>query len=242
MSMKPLSNRIIEWIKNVVSDSGADGIVLGLSGGVDSATVGALCKRAVGEKLLSLIMPCHSEQCDMADSEKVAETFGIKTERVDLTSVYDQLTSILPSSSELADANLKPRLRMIVLYHYANRLNYLVAGTGNKTELEIGYFTKYGDGGVDMLPMAGLLKKEVRLLAAELGVPDEIISKPPTAGLWEGQTDEGEIGMSYEELDAVISSIHSRGTEKLEQASVARVRKLMEFSRHKRRPIPIFIP
>ncbi len=240
--MQTLSNRIVEWIKNIVSDSGADGIVLGLSGGIDSAVVGALCKRAVGEKLLALILPCHSEQGDMVDSEKVSETFGIKTEKVDLTSVYDQLTSILPPSSELANANLKPRLRMIVLYHYANGLNYLVAGTGNKTELEIGYFTKYGDGGVDMLPLAGLLKKDVRSLAAELGVPEEIISKPPTAGLWKGQTDEGEIGMSYEELDTVISSIRSGEIGKLEQASVAKVRKLIESSHHKRQSIPAFIP
>ncbi len=240
--MNPLTDRIVGWIKKVVADCRSDGIVMGLSGGVDSAVTGALCKKAVGENFLALIMPCHTESGELTDAEKVARIFAMKTEKVDLTAICDQFTSILSSSTQLADANLKPRLRMAVLYHYANRLNYLVAGTGNRTELEIGYFTKYGDGGADMLPLVGLLKKEVCLLAGELGVPEEIIKKPPTAGLWKGQTDEGEIGISYEELDTIISSIQSGETGKLEQDNLSKVKKLIDSSKHKRQPIPEFIP
>ena len=240
--MKPLSEKIVDWIKNVFGKAGADGIVVGLSGGLDSSVVCALCKKAVGENLLALILPCHTESPDLADAEKIAGIFEIKTEKVALTPVYDQLISILPSSSALANANLKPRLRMLVLYHYANRLNYLVAGTGNRTEIEIGYFTKHGDGAADILPLAGLLKREVRLLASELGVPEEIISKPPAAGLWKGQTDEGEIGISYEELDTMLSSMGRGETEKVDQESLGKVRKLIEASKHKREAVPKFVP
>ncbi len=254
--MKMLSEKIVDWIRNIVSESGANGIVVGLSGGVDSSVVCALCKKAVGEKLLALILPCHSESSDLADAEKIASIFKIKTEKVDLTPVYDQLISVIPSStptsssphvpispsSTTANANLKSRLRMLVLYNYANRLNYLVAGTGNRTEIEIGYFTKYGDGAADLLPLAGLLKRDVRSLAGELGVPEEIIRKSPSAGLWKGQTDEGEIGISYEELDDILSSIDSGGTEKLNQENLAKVRKLIESSRHKKQPVPKFAP
>ena len=240
--MKSLSERIVEWIKDIVRSSGAGGVVMGLSGGIDSAVAAALCKKAVGERVLGLLMPCHSEPGDLSDSQKVAGVFGIKTEKVDLTAVYDLLVSILPSSNKLANANLKPRLRMAVLYHYAKMLNYLVAGTGNRTEIEIGYFTKYGDGASDFMPLGGLLKREVSSLARELGVPEEIVNKPPTAGLWKGQTDEGEIGISYEELDDIIFSLGTGKVEKLSRVNLANVRKLIESSEHKRKPVPKFIP
>ena len=254
--MKMLNEKIVDWIRNIVSEADADGIVVGLSGGVDSSVVCALCKKTVGENLLALILPCHSESSDLADAEKIAELFSIKTEKVDLTPVYDQFISVLPSSAPtspsphvpvhpsftIANANLKSRLRMLTLYHYANRHNYLVAGTGNRTEIEIGYFTKYGDGASDLLPLGGLLKREVRSLAGELGIPEEIIRKTPTAGLWKGQTDEGEIGMSYEELDDILSSIKTGATEKLNQENLAKVKKLIESSKHKREPAPKFAP
>ncbi len=241
-SMKLLSEGIVEWIKDIVRSSGAGGIVIGLSGGIDSAVAAALCKKAVGEKILALVIPCHSEPCALSDSERVTGAFGIKTEKVDLTAVYDLLVSVLPSSNKFANANLKPRLRMTVLYHYAKMLNCLVAGTGNRTEIEIGYFTKYGDGAADFMPLAGLLKRDVRSLACELGVPEEIINKPPTADLWKGQTDEGEIGISYEELDDIIFSLGTGKEEKLSHMNLAKVRKLIECSEHKRKPVPKFIP
>jgi len=126
-----------------------------------------------------------------------------------------------------------------VLYYFANSRNYLVAGTGNKSELAIGYFTKYGDGGADILPLGELLKTQVRELARELGIPEEIIVKPPSAGLWEGQTDEGEMGIGYDELGSILVAIESGDTGECDQEALARVRAMMAASQHKRNPIPI---
>ena len=133
----------------------------------------------------------------------------------------------------LARANLRPRLRMASLYYFANRLNYLVVGTGNRSELEVGYFTKYGDGGVDLLPLGALLKRQVRALAAHLGVPAPIIEKPPSAGLWEGQTDEGEMGFSYADLDRYLAG------GKVPAALGERIEAMRTASEHKRRPPPV---
>ena len=140
----------------------------------------------------------------------------------------------------MAYANLKPRLRMCALYYFAQKLNYLVAGTGNKSELVVGYFTKYGDGGVDILPLVGLLKTEVRQLAKELKIPREIIEKTPSAGLWHGQTDEGEMGITYEELDRIIVAIGRKKIKGISKAKLSKVKKMMRGSLHKRAPIPVF--
>ncbi|MCK4307002.1 NAD(+) synthase, partial [candidate division WOR-3 bacterium] len=137
-------------------------------------------------------------------------------------------------------ANLKPRLRMLILYYFANKLNYLVAGTGNKSELTVGYFTKYGDGGVDILPLGGLLKTQVIELAKELKIPQKIIEKVPSADLWKGQTDEGELGISYAELDKIILAIESGNSETTDPMVLNKLRNLMQVSEHKRLPIPIF--
>jgi NAD+ synthase len=129
-----------------------------------------------------------------------------------LDGVFDLLCGTLPSAGldlatrRLAEANLKPRLRMIALYYFANRLGYLVVGSGNRSELAVGYFTKYGDGGADLLPLGNLVKGQVGELAAHLGIPRQIIDKPPSAGLWSGQSDEEEMGLTYEELDRYLTS------------------------------------
>ena len=130
----------------------------------------------------------------------------------------------VPQGNDLAKANLKPRLRMMILYYFANSQDYLVAGTGNKSELCVGYFTKYGDGGVDILPLGGLLKTEVRKLAKELGIPKEIIDRTPSAGLWKDQTDEGEMGMSYEDLDFCLEAIE-KGEENLIKKEILEIPK-----------------
>jgi NAD+ synthase len=158
---------------------------------------------------------------------------------VDLTPVFDSLLEALPPGDRVAAGNLKARLRMAVWYYFANSRNYLVVGAGNKSEIKIGYFTKYGDGGVDILPLGDLLKTQVRELACELGIPEEIIVKSPSAGLWEGQTDEGEMGITYEELDRVLIAIESGHTGECNQEALARVRGMMAASQHKRDPIPI---
>ena len=234
-----LIGRISAWIRQKVDEASAEGVVVGLSGGVDSATVAALSKRAVGvEHVLGLIMPCHSQPQDEADAHLVAEALGLRVERVDLTPVYDALVAALPPGSDLARGNLKPRLRMTTLYYFANNLHYLVAGTGNKSELMVGYFTKYGDGGVDILPLGGVLKTQVWEMARALGVPEPIVTKTPTGGLWAGQTDEREMGITYRELDQAIRLIES-GMGDEQDMTIEKVRTMMRSSAHKRVLAPI---
>jgi len=205
-----LAEHLTAWIHDEVTASGGAGTVFGLSGGIDSAVVAALAKRAFPHHTLGVVMPCHSAPQDAEDAMLVAHHFGIPTSTVDLGGVYDTLLAQLAACcsdmgmSRMTDANIKPRLRMTALYAFANQLGYRVLGTGNRAELTIGYFTKHGDGGCDLLPLGSLVKSEVRGLARELGVPAAVIDKPPSAGLWAGQTDEGEMGLTYEELDAYL--------------------------------------
>ena len=230
-----MKKKIVVWIKQRVKEAKAKGIILGLSGGIDSSVVAALAKEAVGRNnVLGLYMPIHSQPQDLADAQLVAKKLGIKTKKIDLAKVYNSLISILPVGSSLAKANLKPRLRMLTLYYFANSLNYLVCGTGNKSELMVGYFTKYGDGGVDILPIANLLKKQVRILAKELGIPEKVITKPPTAGLWQGQTDEKEMGITYNELDGILERLENKKKQVSSKEKVNKVKKMIEGSRHKR--------
>lgn len=239
---RSLVENITRWIGLQVNSAGARGAVLGMSGGLDSSVTALLCKRALGDKLLGLILPCHSHPLDQQHAHMVADRFDISAERIDLGPVFDLLLSTLPTGGELPVANLKPRLRMMTLYYYSNRLDYLVVASGNKSELMIGYFTKYGDGGVDILPLGGLLKTEVRELAQELGLPEEIRAKPPSAGLWSGQTDEGELGITYQELDRALQMVDTGEKGEPDDESLSRVRELIEQSQHKRAPIPIYEP
>lgn len=235
-----LAGRISEWIRQKIKEAGAEGVVVGISGGVDSSVVASLAKKAVGEKVLGVIMPCHSEPLDEKYAWLVAEKLKIKAERVVLDSLYDRFSELLPSGKRLALANLKARLRMATLYYFANNLNYLVVGTGNKSEISVGYFTKYGDGGCDILPLGDLLKTEVRELARVLELPEEIINRVPSAGLWGGQTDEEEMGLRYEDLDEIISAIEAGKRSLTPKEVVARVKRLIEASQHKRSPVAVF--
>lgn len=203
---------LVEWIRSHVAAAGAQGVVYGLSGGLDSALVGALCQRAFPETSLAVIMPCHSLNQDMEDARLVADALGLQTKVVVLDHVYDLLRGLLdPVGADLSSekiqltmANIKPRLRMIVLYYYASIFNYLVVGGSNKSEIAVGYFTKHGDGGSDIIPLGNLVKSQVRELALYLKVPEKIVTKPPSAGLWENQTDEEEMGFSYTMLDRYL--------------------------------------
>jgi NAD+ synthase len=205
-----LAEHLTEWIRAEVTAGDGRGAVFGLSGGIDSAVVAALAKQAFPHHSLGVVLPCHSDPRDAEDGALVAHHFGVPSATVDLGPVYDLLLEQLAGSSgdlpesRLATANLKPRLRMTALYAFANQLGYRVLGTGNRSELAVGYFTKYGDGGADLLPLGGLVKSEVRDLARGLGVPERIMTKPPSAGLWADQTDEAEMGLTYEELDAYL--------------------------------------
>lgn len=219
-----------------VQNAGAKGIVMGLSGGIDSCVVAGLAKEAVGvSRLLCLVLPIHSHIQDLKDSQVVARQMKIKIKVVDLTGVYDALLKILPPAGNLARMNLKPRLRMSVIYYFANKLNYLVCGTGNKAELSVGYFTKYGDGGVDILPIGDLLKRQVRQIARELKIPERIITKPPTAGLWPGQTDEGEMGLAYSELDDILERMEKKKPQVVEKEKLEKVKRMIKRSEHKRK-------
>ncbi len=207
--MKILVQKVCNWMEDKVIKAKAEGVLFGLSGGLDSAVVAALSIRIFPQNALAIIIPCHSLKADINDALKFINKFNIPYKIIDVSKVYDSFIHLLndkenEGSFKLAEANIKPRLRMITLYYFANKLNYLVVGTGNKSEIMIGYFTKYGDGGADILPVGNLLKSQVRELAKYLGIPKKIINKPPSAGLWEGQTDEEEIGINYDQLDKYL--------------------------------------
>lgn len=230
---------LVAWLAGEIEAAGAKGAVFGLSGGIDGAVVGALCKKACGDAVLGLILPCFSSPEDVEDAKLVAEALGLPYRVIGLDDIYllfaGRLSGAKVSGDEREPAfyNIKPRLRMIALYYWAARLNYLVVGTSNRSERMVGYFTKYGDGGVDLMPLGNLVKTEVRALARSLGIPEKIINKPPSAGLWEGQTDEGEMGLTYADLDRYL--LTGEGAPEV----VKRLREMEAKSAHKRRMPPI---
>ncbi|HRZ14674.1 MAG TPA: NAD+ synthase [Candidatus Omnitrophota bacterium] len=230
-----MHTKIVKWLKRQVAGAGAQGVVLGLSGGIDSCVVAVLARRALGaKKVLALFLPCHSQPQDKKDARLLARKFGIQLTTVDLTGTYDTLVAALPAADRMTRANIRPRLRMITLYYFARKFNYLVAGTSNKSEILTGYFTKFGDGASDLLPLGNLYKSQVRKLAREIGIPEPIIAKPPTAGLWANQTDEGEMGITYPELDDILSRMEKRQKQVVSADKVKRVKLLMKRSEHKR--------
>ena len=236
--MEQAARQIITWLQEKIRAAGARGLVVGLSGGVDSACTAALAKRAMGDTVLGVLMPCESSPEDAEYAHLVADSLGIRTITVDLGPVYGAFLQVLPPAGELAAANIKPRLRMIVLYYLAAANHYLVAGTGNKSELMVGYYTKYGDGGVDLEPLGKLYKWQVLELARWLGVPQSVVERPPSAGLWAGQTDEGEMGITYQVLDATLAMIETGRTEDADPAALERVSQMIAGSEHKRRMPP----
>jgi NAD+ synthase len=201
---------IMNFVRQKVEESGGSGVVIGLSGGIDSMTVSKICADALGpEKVLNIFMPSHaSSDEDRRDAEDFCHRMGMELLVVDIEPTVRTFYSMLPSSDrkELA-GNIMARCRMIVLFHHAKVRGRVVMGTSNKSELLIGYFTKFGDGGSDFCPLGDLYKTEVRQLAELIKVPRNIIDKVPSAGLWEGQTDEGEMGISYDDLDQILYGI-----------------------------------
>lgn len=228
--------RLVEWLKVKVDEAGAKGVVFGLSGGVDSAVMAGIAKKAFPESSLGIIMPCHSDPIDEAHGIIVAESVGLKTEKVDLSESFDMLLKSMPidENSKLATSNLKPRLRMTTLYYFAQNLGYLVLGPTNLAEYTVGYFTKHGDSAVDLMPLANFVKSEIRELARALDIPSEIIDKAPTAGLWEKQSDEDEMGFGYDVLDNYIKT--GQGPKDI----VEKIEKMNRVSNHKRNYPPIY--
>ncbi len=246
-------DRIAAWMRRQLTAAGARGFVVGLSGGIDSAVVARLSQLAAPGQVIAAILPCHSDPQDERDAKLVADRFSLPTIAVDLSAAYDAMArdvqtvlDLLPPERRAAPpsdplrgraplANMKPRLRMTTLYFFANSLNYLVAGTGNRSELTIGYFTKYGDGGCDLLPLGRLTKKEVRAVARELNVPQPVVDRTPTAGLWLGQTDEEEMGFTYADLEQYLEE----GAEGVSPALAMRIERLIRGSEHKRQSPPM---
>ena len=227
------------WIHALVENSGVSGIVFGNSGGKDSALVGILCKAACNNTV-GVIMPCASKRTygiDADDGRTLAEQYGIETRTVDLTGVREAELAALEEVSdltELAVANIAPRLRMTTLYAIAAAENRLVAGTGNRSEAYMGYFTKWGDGANDFNPISDLTATEVFQFLRYLNAPQSIIEKAPSAGLFDGQTDEKEMGVTYRSIDEYLTGGN------VSEADRAVIERYHCRSEHKRRPIPTY--
>jgi NAD+ synthase len=241
---KDLEATLEKFIKNQVKAAGVEGVVLGLSGGLDSAVVAHLAVRALGvEKVLALLLPERgvTPREDLEDARTVARHLGLETKEVDISTILECYTQAIPldEAPQVVNGNLKARIRMTLIYWHANLLHRLVLGTGNKTEIMLGYCTKYGDAAADILPLAGLYKDEVRALGDRLGVPRRILEKAPTAGLWPGQTDEDELGISYQEANGILRGLEEGQSpgelkEKYGKEKVELVLDRIKGSRHKR--------
>ncbi|MCK4567191.1 MAG: NAD+ synthase [Candidatus Thorarchaeota archaeon] len=243
---EPVRIHIVNFIKDYVKLAGVSRAVLGLSGGIDSSLVAALACEAIGsENVLGIILPVDAKKDakNIADAKLVAETLDMPHEIFELkkaVAAYDTL-----NLDKVARGNLTARLRMVTWYARANQENRLVLGTGNKTELMIGYFTKYGDAGSDALPIGELYKANVRDLSHHIGIPEPIIKKAPSAGLWEGQTDEKEIGISYDYLDSILFLHLEKGMSEreivewgIDESKVLKVMEMKSRTQHKRDPLP----
>lgn len=205
------------FIRKAVDDAGAKGVVLGISGGVDSAVAAKLCVDALGgDRVLCVFMPTsNTPAVDFKQTRDLCRTWDSGYTTVNIQRSVDAFSGMLLTGKEapLEKGNIMARCRMIVLYDKAKKEGYLVVGTTNRSELLMGYMTKFGDGAEDIMPMAGLYKTQVWQLASQIGVPQEIIDKTPTAGLWEGQTDEEEMGISYHDLDLALNAIEDGATD-----------------------------
>ena len=207
MNVEKTKDDIVKFIQSKVSEAKTDGIVVGLSGGIDSTLIAYLACEAVGkENVFGIIMPSTTTPTeDKIHGISIAQALGIDYNEIAIDSILNEFLFITQLEEDnLAIGNLKARIRMSIIYFYANQKKYLVSGTGNKSEILIGYFTKHGDGACDIEPIGDLYKTDVFKLSRYMGVPEDIIDKPPRAGLWNNQTDEAEIGMSYDLIDQIL--------------------------------------
>jgi NAD+ synthase len=242
---------LVRFIANVVSEAKAEGVLLGLSGGIDSSVVATLCVKALGrERVVGIFMPASfTPSEDQSDARSIAEDLHISTFFVPMTPIVEKLLQAVPikERKRVAVGNVLARMRMIVNYYVANSLNYLVAGTGDRSEILMGYFTKYGDGGADLLPIGHLYKTEVRELAAYFKLPQSLVNKPSSPQLWEGQKATDEIPVDYPMLDQILRGLFdaNKGPGDIAKALnirldvVEAVQRAFERSQHKRTVLPV---
>ena len=213
MNIETYKNYLVKWIRQQVAESKLNGVVVGVSGGIDSAVVAALAQQACPDNYLVLSLPCFSSAETLHNTNLLIETLNLNSKTVDLSTQYDtfihhiedpSITNSSEHSLAVATGSLKARLRMVTLYYLAQTLNYLVLGTDNAAEWYLGYFTKYGDGAADLVPLIHMTKQDVVKMAALLHIPSTIIQAQPTADLWPGQTDEGELGFAYHDVDKYL--------------------------------------
>jgi NAD+ synthase len=248
LNLTEVENRIRRFIKEYVENAGADGIVLGLSGGIDSGTVAALSSLSIGgDRVTGLMLPEKEtyNSKDIDDAKFVAEKFGLITQVCDITPVLESLYKAIPifdQADRLCKGNVKARTRMIYLYYYANKLNKIVCGSSDKSETMMGYFTKWGDVAADISPLMDLYKTQVRKLAVHLGFPAELAEKPSTPALWPDQLAETELGMKYETLDLILYGLEIFMTPeeiaqqlRVKKALVGKVKSRWLAIEHKRR-------
>jgi NAD+ synthase len=243
------ADTIHQFLRAHARADGGQGVVIGLSGGIDSALTARLARDALGaERVFGVLLPDERFPAALLrETEGFARDLGIAYRTVPIGAAERAFADLLPDRpDQVTRGNLAPRIRMTVLFAWAREQHRLVVGTGNKSELLLGYFTKYGDGGVDLLPIGDLYKTEVRALAEELGLPEAVRARPPSAGLWEGQTDEAELGLPYAEIDQILRGLEELRTEDeiAEITGIAgdRVRSVahrVAASRHKRRAPPV---
>jgi NAD+ synthase len=243
-----IKEKLIAFIKKKVDESGSEGVVLGLSGGIDSTLTAYLSVEALGSgNVMGLLLPEKgiTSEKDVKDALEVVTLLGVEHKVIEINEVLTSFSSIIQGYDKdnmLVNGNLKARTRMCILYYHANLLRRMVIGTGNRTEMLLGYFTKFGDGGVDLEPLGNLYKTQVRGLARYMNIPPQIIDKTPTAGLWPDQTDEGELGVTYEEADRILSMLTDEKREISDirrvfpREHVDRLASLLHANRHKRMP------
>lgn len=238
-----IQNNIESFLKQSISDAGANGLVFGLSGGIDSAVIAHICARSLKEKSLALIMPDSrvSPKEETEDALHIVDKLGLDYKLIDISLIHSQFANIL-EPEEKSLGNLRARIRATLLYYHANLKNYLVMGSSDKSEQLIGYFTKFGDGSADVLPIVSLYKTQIRGLAKHLGIKESIIQKKSSPHLWKGHIAEEEIGASYEEIDSILHCMADKNmplddiqtATQIDREKIEKIHQLYKKSEHKR--------